>query len=45
MTPKHETQLIYECQSEKETKNSWIFQLIQFLYRSLFYELQDIFQS
>ena len=23
----------YQCQSEKETENSWIFRLIQFLYR------------
>ena len=35
----------YECQSEKETENSWIFRLIQFLYRTFFYALQDIFQS
>ena len=34
----------YECQSEKETENSWIFRLIQFLYRTFFMRCKTSFK-
>ena len=35
----------YECQSEKQTKNSWIFRLIQFLYRTFFMRCKTSFKA